>query len=71
MLEEAKVQVRLAQAAYAQYLRHSRAFELTFVPTFNLEDPALAKDLFRLVLDLNPQDPSAGDLRRLIVRLAP
>jgi hypothetical protein len=71
MQEQAQAQVRLAQAAYAQYLRHSRAFELTFVPTFDLESPALAKDLFRLVLDLNPQDPAAGDLRRLIARLTP
>jgi len=67
--EQARQQVRLAQAAYAQHLRRSRAFDLTFVPSFNLEDPGKAKDLFTLMLSLNPQDPSAGDLRRLIARL--
>lgn len=61
----------ISVVAGAQHLRHSRGFELTFVPSFNLEDPAKAKDLFTLILGLNPQDPSGGDLRRLIARLGP
>jgi hypothetical protein len=67
--EPAQGQVRLAQAAYLDYLRHTRAFELTFVPGSKLENPASAKEVFRMALDLNPQDSAAGDLRRLIARL--
>jgi hypothetical protein len=69
MEDDARRQVALAQAAYAEHIRHSYSFGLTFRPPFELEDPASAEVVFKLLLGLNPQHPSAADLQKLIKRL--
>ncbi len=66
---DARRQVALAQAAYAEHIRRNYSLGLTFRPLFELEDPASAEALFKLLLGLNPQHPSAADLQQLIRRL--
>ena len=67
--EEARRQVELAQAAYANHVTLSSPYFILGSLYMKLNEPAKARALFERFLELEPEGPKAETARHILSRL--